>query len=403
MLRQFIPIFDKKRVFALQLAMVGTDADDGNRVPFYMQPTLGGGQTLRTSSDYRFRDTHALWMNAEYRWEAFSALDMALFTDWGKVAPKFSDLDFSDLEHAYGIGFRFIAGQYRRLPTRSRHRAARACAPSSSTAGCSETMPQPTLSSPSPERVEIPVLLICLAGAWAAEPPGRAAAPRFYSDDPIWRDPETQDASTISRSKISDQYDLVENSFLGAGDKTERHAVNVNTVDEVPDSSWFTNRIGPLQNGAIDLSALTTDPTPAPGRRRARGRSSRGRAKASRPGSRFATPRARSTGSSSIPVEFPEMASGAEVISTKFFHAFGYHVAGELPRHAAIPTTWQIAPDATIKDEDGRRGRCTREDLDDDPRARRPPQPDGIVSRPRQPKPRRPAARAIPLLRHAAR
>ena len=50
-------------------------------------------------------------MNAEYRWEAFSALDMALFTDWGKVAPKFSDLDFSDLEHAYGIGFRFIAAQ----------------------------------------------------------------------------------------------------------------------------------------------------------------------------------------------------------------------------------------------------------------------------------------------------
>ena len=53
--------------------------------------------------------------------------------------------------------------------------------------------------------------------------------------------------------KISDQYDLVENSFLGAGDKTERHAVNVNTVDEVPDSSWFTNRVGPLQKGALDL------------------------------------------------------------------------------------------------------------------------------------------------------
>ena len=66
-------------------------------------------QTLRTSRDYRFRDTHAMWMNAEYRWEAFSALDMALFTDWGKVASKFSDLDFSNLEHAYGIGFRVIA------------------------------------------------------------------------------------------------------------------------------------------------------------------------------------------------------------------------------------------------------------------------------------------------------
>jgi hypothetical protein len=111
MLRQFVPIFDKKRVFAFQLAVAGTEADSGNRVPFYRQPTLGGGQTLRSVRDYRFRDTHLLLMNAEYRWEAFSALDMALFTDWGKVAPSFSDLDFSNLEHAYGIGFRVIAAQ----------------------------------------------------------------------------------------------------------------------------------------------------------------------------------------------------------------------------------------------------------------------------------------------------
>jgi hypothetical protein len=110
-LRQFFPIFDKKRVFAFQLAVSGTDAASGSRVPFYYQPTLGGGQSLRSERDYRFRDTHMLLMNAEYRWEAFSALDMALFTDWGKVAPKFSDLDFSDLEHAYGIGFRVVAAQ----------------------------------------------------------------------------------------------------------------------------------------------------------------------------------------------------------------------------------------------------------------------------------------------------
>ena len=110
-LQQFIPIFDKKRVFAFQLVVSGSDATNGGLVPFYMHPTLGGGQTLRSERDYRFRDTHMLLMNAEYRWEAFSALDMALFTDWGKVAPKFSGLDFSDLEHAYGIGFRVVAAQ----------------------------------------------------------------------------------------------------------------------------------------------------------------------------------------------------------------------------------------------------------------------------------------------------
>ena len=45
-------------------------------------------------------------MNVEYRWEAFSGLDMALFTDWGSVAPRFSDLELGG-EKAYGIGLRF--------------------------------------------------------------------------------------------------------------------------------------------------------------------------------------------------------------------------------------------------------------------------------------------------------
>ena len=57
-----------------------------------MRPTVGGSRTLRSVADYRFRDTNALWMNAEYRWEAFGLLDMALFTDFGNVAAKLSDL-----------------------------------------------------------------------------------------------------------------------------------------------------------------------------------------------------------------------------------------------------------------------------------------------------------------------
>jgi hypothetical protein len=111
LLQQFVPIFDKKRVFAFQAGVNGTSAADGHEVPFYMQPTLGGSRTLRSVADYRFRDTHALWMNVEYRWEAFGLLDMALFTDWGKVASRGSDLDFSGLKHAYGIGFRFNTAQ----------------------------------------------------------------------------------------------------------------------------------------------------------------------------------------------------------------------------------------------------------------------------------------------------
>ncbi len=43
---------------------------------------------------------------------------------------------------------------------------------------------------------------------------------------------------------LSDQYDFVENSFLKNGDFTDKRAVNVNTIDHVPNSSWFTQRLG---------------------------------------------------------------------------------------------------------------------------------------------------------------
>ena len=45
--------------------------------------------------------------NAEYRWEAFSGLDLALFADAGQVASRIRDFDLSEMKTAGGIGFRF--------------------------------------------------------------------------------------------------------------------------------------------------------------------------------------------------------------------------------------------------------------------------------------------------------
>jgi hypothetical protein len=105
--QHFFPIFDKKRVFAVQGRFIASTTKDGQTVPFYLQPALGGSTTLRSVSDYRFRDDNLLYLNAEYRWEAFSGLDMALFTDLGRVAPEAGDLGLTDLKRAYGIGLRF--------------------------------------------------------------------------------------------------------------------------------------------------------------------------------------------------------------------------------------------------------------------------------------------------------
>jgi hypothetical protein len=106
-LQQFIPIFDKKRVIALRGRVISTVGENGGEVPFYFQPTLGGSDSLRSYPDYRFRDRNIISLNAEYRWEAFTGMDMALFSDWGKVAARHGNVDLGSLKRAYGVGFRF--------------------------------------------------------------------------------------------------------------------------------------------------------------------------------------------------------------------------------------------------------------------------------------------------------
>lgn len=106
-LQQYVPLFNKRRVFALRGKTLLTYPREGQVVPFYLQPALGGADDLRGYRSYRFYDDNLLVMNAEYRWETFSGLDMAIFADAGKVFHKHSQLNFKNLESAVGFGFRF--------------------------------------------------------------------------------------------------------------------------------------------------------------------------------------------------------------------------------------------------------------------------------------------------------
>jgi outer membrane protein assembly factor BamA len=106
-LQQYLSMLNDRRVLALHALVSASDADQGREVPFYFQRTLGGPDDLRGFRRFRFRDTHMLLLQAEYRWEIFTAVDGAIFYDAGKVAPRLEDLTFRDLETDYGIGFRF--------------------------------------------------------------------------------------------------------------------------------------------------------------------------------------------------------------------------------------------------------------------------------------------------------
>ena len=187
------------------------------------------------------------------------------------------------------------------------------------------------------------------------------AGPKFYPDDPIWRDPETQDASAAKPVDISQQYDFIENTFLNVGDRTPMRAVNVNTVDQVPDSSWFTNRVG---RGGWTIEQIVRGPDtgtgPAPGAWTVVG----GKSEGITPGLTI-----RDTAGDTYFIKFdppsnPEMASGAEVIATKFFYAFGYHTP-ENYLATLRRDLLTIHPETQIADEDGRLREMEQGDLDD--------------------------------------
>jgi hypothetical protein len=114
-LRQYLSFLKQRRVIALRGLMSLSDADPGNDVPFYLQETLGGHNTLRGFHNYRFRDRNLLLLQAEYRWEIFPALDAALFYDAGQVSPTRRGLALK--AHDYGFGFRFgtIQGVFLRI------------------------------------------------------------------------------------------------------------------------------------------------------------------------------------------------------------------------------------------------------------------------------------------------
>ncbi len=107
--QQYVPFFNKTRRLALRARMTLTDTDSGARVPFYLQPYVGGADDLRGFRPFRFTGRNAVVYNAEYRWEIFSGLDGALFCDAGKVMDRRGDLRMSGLEVSPGFGLRFNA------------------------------------------------------------------------------------------------------------------------------------------------------------------------------------------------------------------------------------------------------------------------------------------------------
>ncbi len=147
-------------------------------------------------------------------------------------------------------------------------------------------------------------------------------ARQFHADDPLWRDDDMRTIAKPAGHDLSKSYEFVANTF-GETARSFGPALNVNTLGEVPDSSWFTNRLG-QHDMTIEEVLRGPDQVdgPAAGIWQVTGRPDSGITP------KFTIRDAR--GDTYLikldPASNPELPSSVELISTKIFHAIGYHV-----------------------------------------------------------------------------
>ena len=200
--------------------------------------------------------------------------------------------------------------------------------------------------------------------------PAATAAPKYFPDDPIWVDNDRAvDAVKVGEIEDANGYDFVVNTFAMPGDRRDVRALNVNTVDEVPDSSWFQNRIGraPMTVAQVVNGPDRDAPTSIDGWIVSAGKSS-----GVQPGFRMVDPADKSNpgfpGGQLYQIEIdpftnPEMATGAEIIGTAFYYAFGYHTV-DVYLAELDPAKLVISPDAKIFDPlIGEKRKLTRRDV----------------------------------------
>src|SRR5262245_36897289 len=203
------------------------------------------------------------------------------------------------------------------------------------------------------------ILVAVLAAGIIASP--RSASPRFYPDDPLWADNDRTIAVKVVPIEDTNGYDFVVNTFGQPGERRDVRALNVNTVDEVPDSSWFTNRIG---RTAMSVAEIARGPDRVERVNLTGWKVSGGKTTGVQPGFRMTDPQGQIYQIEIDPPSNPELASGAEIIGTAFYHAMGYNVVDvyltEIDRESLV-----IDEKATLRDPlNGRRRSMKKYDLD---------------------------------------
>ena len=92
-------------------------AGDGNSVPFYFQPTLGGsdlnGQRLLSAfDDYQFRGTNLFALQEGVEHSIWGPFGVYVLAEQGTLTPEGTDLTVQDLARSFAVGFTIRAGGF---------------------------------------------------------------------------------------------------------------------------------------------------------------------------------------------------------------------------------------------------------------------------------------------------
>ena len=212
-------------------------------------------------------------------------------------------------------------------------------------------------------------ILLITAGALALGTLGAAGLntrQKFYHDDPVWTMPRPVAVVNATRRALSDYYDFLENTLFPPGERASHKGAylpsqGINTVDEVPDSAWYTNRHASRRMTLAELRKGPGDANPpAPGVWTVIAAKNEGVT----PGFRIRDAAGRKYLIKFDPLSNPEMASAADVITSKFLYALGYNVPENyVARFDRSQIT--IGEGAMLRDETGKTRPIRERDIED--------------------------------------
>lgn len=190
-------------------------------------------------------------------------------------------------------------------------------------------------------------------------PAAPARAQKFLPDDPLLRDADTARVEVPGEVELSTAYDVIEHSFHHRPHGRPGPARNVNTLGDVPDSSWFENRIG-VRDLTIDEIARGPEVGDGP---QGRWTVIAGKSQGITPGFTVRDEAGVVWFVKFDRREYPVLSTGAEVIATRFFHAMGFFVPETRIAYFRRQEL-TIAPDARVSVKGGPKRAMKEADLD---------------------------------------